>query len=296
MAMRPAFQHQGPDTNCVIEGIALGWCSCTAYAMAMLIDAATEGRHRPKGCAVRRLVKPRDLDKGLNLSQVSAVAQGAFGVPIAVRTGPNAISVDSAVKQARRGRGFVLQGNNVAWNKGTGDHAVYIHEVRGGTDLAPAEALLYDPQRSHERWIPWPRALAFAAALRLNPSGTRVLGPGRLYAGFAPAPMTPAEHAARGATVIDDGVELAFGASRLPHPDRTRGNPPRGRLVIVRSTPLSLAGSNIVEHLSDGELFVAYQRTQGVKPPGAASATWFGNKDATWWVHVSGLRRIGGAG
>ena len=64
MASRPAFQHQGPDANCVIDGQKLGWLSCTAYAMAMLIDASTGGARRPKGCRVRRLVAPENVIGG----------------------------------------------------------------------------------------------------------------------------------------------------------------------------------------------------------------------------------------
>jgi hypothetical protein len=293
MVMRPAFQHQGPKGNCVIAEKKLGWLSCTAYAMAMLIDAATDGAHRPKGCHVRRLVRPRDVVKGLTLSQVAEVAEGTFRVPIAVRTGSNAITVESALKRVRGGRGFVLQGNNLGWGKGDVNHAIYVHAVRDGTAARPKEALVFDPQRQHERWIAWAKVLGFAEALRFD--NGRTLGPDLFYAGFAPKPMTPAERASRGATAVDDGVELVFGARRLPRPDRTRANPAAGRLVNVRSTPRSLSRSTVVETLGDGALFVAYQKTRGVRPPGAASSTWFGNRDGTWWIHVSGLRRIGGA-
>lgn len=291
--MRPAFQHQGPKSNCVIAARHLGWVSCTAYAMAMLIDAATDGARRPKGCRVRRLVKPRDIVEGLTLSQVADVAEARFGVQIAVRTGSNAITVESALKRLRGGRGFVLQGNNLGWGKHEVNHAIYVHALRGGTAANPAEALVYDPQRQHERWIAWPKVLGFAAALRFDDG--RRLGEGLFYAGFAPKPMTPAEHASRGATIVDDGVELVFGATRLPRPDRTRANPPPGRMVNVRSTPKRLSRSTVVETLADGALFTAYQKTRGIKPPGAASATWFGNRDGTWWIHVSGLRKVGGS-
>jgi hypothetical protein len=48
--------------NCVIDGEALGWASCTAYSMAMGIDSATAGAKRPSGCKIRKLTG--DKDKG----------------------------------------------------------------------------------------------------------------------------------------------------------------------------------------------------------------------------------------
>ena len=298
MVARPAFQHQGPDTNCVIDEKPLGWVSCTAYSMAMLIDASTDGAKRPKGCKVRRIVSPRDTDRGLNLRQVAEVAEVAFDVEVAVRTGGNAISTEGALAQIERGRGFVLQGNNSAWGLGGANHAVYVHEVRGGVAGAPKEALVYDPQRTQARWIPWRRVLAFGAELRLNESGTRRLGPGLLYAGFMPTPPAvvagPQAGVARAAPA-GDGVVLRFGGTRLPHRDRTIVDPPAGRRVNVRSTPLSLAGGTIVETLGKGARFVAFQeRRGGALPPGAGSRRWFGNRAGTEWIHVSGLRRIGG--
>jgi hypothetical protein len=168
-----------------------------------------------------------------------------------------------------------------------------VHEVRGGTAERPEKALVYDPQRKHERWIDWPLVVGFGAALRL--SNHHALGEGVFYAGFAPKPLTAADIATRGPVhPAGDGVELGFGAQKLPRPDRTVAHAPRGRLVNVRDTPRSLADGHVVETLRKGDPFVAFQKTSGVKPPGAASRTWFGNKDATQWIHVSGLRKIGG--
>jgi hypothetical protein len=288
---RPAFQHQGPASNCVIDNKPLGWVSCTAYSMAMLIDAATAGARRPKGCKVRRLVRPLDTEAGLNLRQVADVADDVYDVEVAVRTGGNAISTEGAIARIERGRGFVLQGNNTAWNMGGANHAVYVHEVRGGDVGAPKEALVYDPQRQQARWIPWKKVLAFGAELRLNESGTRKLGPGRLYAGFMPRPAA----GVAAATPAGDGVVLTFGATRLPHRDRTLVDPPAGRRINVRSTPLSLAHATVVETLGKGARFVAFQeRRGGALPPGAGSRHWYGNRDGTEWVHVSGLKHIGG--
>jgi hypothetical protein len=260
--------------------------------MAMLIDAATEGVRRPKGCAVRRRVRPSDVVGGLTLGQVAAVAANDFGVPIANRSGSNAITVKDAIKRVRGGRGFVLQGNNLGWGLNDVNHAIYVHEVRGGTADRPEKALVYDPQRKHERWIDWPLVVGFGGALKLK--ANRTLGEGVFFAGFAPKPLTPAAIATRGPVQpAGDGVELGFGARKLPRPDRTVAHAPRGRLVNVRDTPRSLAAGHVVDTLRKGDVFVAFQKTRGVKPAGAASSTWFGNKDATQWVHVSGLRKIG---
>ncbi len=295
--IRPVFQHQGPASNCVIDDIELGWESCTAYAMAMLIDVATNGDKRPRGCAVRIKVTPEDDAGGLTLRQVADVAAEKYGVIVSVRTGANAVSTAKATEQISKGRGFLLQGNNEAFKgKGDADHAIWVNEVRGGTLAEPAEALVYDPQRKAAVWIKWRKVLAFGAALHLNKSGTRKLGPGFLYAGFPPPRPTPKEMAAMPAPVIDSGVELRFGAKRTARqPDRVRATAPAGRRVNVRRRPDSLAKKHIVDTLVDRELFEAFQRTEnGKKPAGSKSPVWFGNKDGTLWVHESGLKHIGG--
>ncbi len=296
MPVRPAFQHQGPANNCVIAGKKLGWKSCTAYAMAMLIDVATHGEHRPKGARIRKLVDPRDAEGGLTLRQVADVAEEHFGVRVAVRTGANTIPTAVAVKRIRRGRGFLLQGNNEGFGRSAVNHAIWVNEVRGGTPDEPREALVYDPQRQKPKWIPWTKVLRFGATLRLDAAGTRRLGEGRLYAGFPPKPMTPAEEKDLPAPIDDGGVRLRFGARRTTtFPDRTRANPPPGRRVIVRRRPDRMRKRDIVDTLGPNEPFVAYQvTTEGKKPPGSESRVWYGNKHGTEWVHESGLRRIGG--
>jgi hypothetical protein len=71
--------------------------------------------------------------------------------------------------------------------------------------------------------------------------------------------------------------------------------PPAGRRVNVRRKTDSLSQESIVDLLAKGDLFIAYQRTtRGVQPAGAASRAWFGNRDATEWVHSSGVTRDGG--
>ena len=199
---RPRMQHQGPDWRCKINGKMLGWVSCTAYSMAMGIDASTLGAKKPTGCEVRK--HTNDLVKGLTLSQVAAVAAETYGVTVKVRTGKHTIAPDKAWEQASLGRGFVLQGNCDALintkfrsTKGAVNHAVWVNRVRGGTPGHPKEARVFDPAADGRHapwgtadkgpsWWPWETVVAFAANLR-NDSGQK-LGSGRMYAGFVPKP------------------------------------------------------------------------------------------------------------
>src|ERR1044072_720973 len=186
-SLRPVYQFQGPSSHCVIDDLRLGWVSCTAYSMAMLIDGATGGEPQPRGCRIRRLVSPEDVEAGLRLSQVAPVAEESFGVRIAVRTGGRAIPVDLAIRRLRSGRGFVLQGNTTVFaGRGAVNHAVYVHEARGidvEHDGQPVAALVYDPALGQPQLWAWRKVAAFGANLFLNDSGTRRLGAGRLYAG-----------------------------------------------------------------------------------------------------------------
>ena len=106
---RPVFQRQGPATNCKIAGKQLGWESCTAYSMAMGIDAFTGGRQRPSGCKIREATG--DTVGGLTLRQVADAAQSRYGIRVAVRSGGTTIAPEKAARLIRAGRGFVLQGN-----------------------------------------------------------------------------------------------------------------------------------------------------------------------------------------
>jgi len=295
---RPRMQHQGPDWRCKHNGVMLGWLSCTAYSMAMGIDAATLGARKPTGCDVR--MKTNDFVKGLTLSQVASVAAESYGVQVTVRTGKHTIAPDKAWEQASLGRGFVLQGNCDALigtpfrsTKGAVNHAVWVNRVRGGTAAHPKkEARVFDPAADGRHapwgtackgpsWWPWETVMAFAANLR-NDSNQKI-GSGKMYAGFVPKPKP------------ESGLVLLPGAKKTsPFPDRQRANPPEGHRVNVRSNPRSLDPGTIVDRLSDGALFVAFQRFDGgAKPPGASSV-WYGNEDATEWIHETGLRQIGG--
>ncbi len=204
--MRPRFQNQGPNWRCKHNGKQLGWLSCTAYSMAMGIDAWTNGTLTPTGCEVRAFTK--DFTKGLTLAQVATVATDQYGVRVTVRTGRHAIAPDKAWEQASLGRGFVLQGNaDVLVNspfrstKGAVNHAVWVNRVRGGTAGRPKEARVFDPAADGRHapwgtavkgpsWWPWETVLAFGASLS-DDAGHKI-GPGKLYAGFVPRPTSEA--------------------------------------------------------------------------------------------------------
>ena len=313
---RPKFQKQGPRTNCVLDGRQLGFKSCTAYAMAMGIDAYTGDDDPPSGCAVRK--HTRDFDEGLNLSQVAEVAQRHYGVRVTVRTGPNTISPASAAKQCRKGRGFVLQGNTAALRgalrvttKGA-NHAVWVNEVHGdGPDGAPLEALVYDPMadgrsgrpRGKQLW-PWATVLEFAAGLTFKTVDRQTgkeritrLGPGRFYAGFVPTRRVEPETGRPVPVRTNVAVKLFKHAKRTtPFPDRVRADPTKGHRVNIRSRPDRMVPRDIVDRVPNGALFIAYQVIKdGARPPGSTSRTWYGNRTGTEWIHESGLRRIGGS-
>lgn len=295
---RPRFQKQGPASNCVIGGKYLGWFSCTAYSTAMAIDRHTLGRKHPSGCDVRWVTG--DTSGGLTLPQCAGAARNEWDVYLEVRVGSNVCSPAYAAKQARLGRGFVLQGNTrpllSTRHKSTGgavNHAIFVNQVRGGTTYAPAEALVYDPAADGRyswvdkapSWWSWALVKKFAAALM--PYGDtdpyhRTLGSGKFYAAFT-RDTEPHNHP-------------KFGSIRtVPFPDRMRIDVPSPRRANVRSRPDRLGSQYIIGHLSDGALWVAYQRTRGIKPPGSDSDWWYGNHDGTKWIHASSLSHIGGA-
>jgi len=301
-AVRPVFQKQGPATNCVIEGEALGWKSCTAYAMAMGIDAATAGAKRPSGCKIRSLTG--DRIKGLMLSQVAEVALQHYDVRVTVKTGGDTISPASALRQIRIGRGFVLQGNSGglpmhlrAGGPAPVQHAVWVNEVKGGDDNGtPDKALVYDPAADGRRpgidhgptWWAWDDVLSFAAALKLD--AKRRLGPGKFYAGFIPA--RDVEHEVAHVMPID--VILRQGATKTdPFPDRVRANRPGGRKINIRRRPDRIEPADIVDRVRDGTLFIAYQKVTGA--PVEGSSIWYGNRRGTEWIPERRLRKIGGA-
>jgi hypothetical protein len=68
-----------------------------------------------------------------------------------------------------------------------------------------------------------------------------------------------------------------------------------GRKVNVRTRPDRLRVTDIAQRLTNNTPFIAYQKvTNGAKPAGSTSKVWYGNRDGNRWVHISGLKNIGG--
>lgn len=200
---RPLMQHQGPDSNCIIQGVLLGWESCTAFAVAMAADASTDGRVRIDGCQWRE--ETGDRVGGTKLSQY-VPSLLSRNIVTEIHVGPNVCSPAYAARKLTGRRPIVLQGNISALigtpfqSNGVGvNHAVAIVEVRGGTSDVPAEALVYDPAAdgrgsfaSGPAWWPWSLVLRFAAALKPNGDDSAVrLGAGKFYCLIFPAAKVP---------------------------------------------------------------------------------------------------------
>ena len=297
---RPKVQHQGPACSCVIGGKCLGWLSCGAYSTAMAIDKATLGAKRPTGCQVRAFTG--DTTGGLSGQQYAKVSTVNYGVATEVHSGSNVATPAYLAAQLRAGRGSVVQGSTKPLlgtqfqsTGGTVNHGIYANEGRGwNTDGTPDEVLVYDPAADGRRaawgtadvspaWWPWSLLLRFAAYLRpWGDSDPRIIGTGRIYCVLFPD--------------TEPHVHLRYGGKRsVPFPDRTTAWNANPRLKMnVRSRPDRLVASDVVDTLTYGEAFVAYQvTTTGILLAG--SRKWFGDHNGTRWVHSSGLHNIGGA-
>lgn len=288
---------QRPHKAVQLDGHPLGGLSCTCGAMAMGIARASLGKHKPTCGRIRDLTG--DRTGGTTLPQVAAVAERSYDVHVDLRVGSNVISPASAMLRTMDGQGFVAQGSAAAL-KGTpvsasetftGNHAVWVNEGRGWRLVQglwqPDEVLVYDPLADGRRdgiddmpsWWDYDQFLDFCRLLKpWGDSDPRRLGPGRIYAGFV-RDTEPHAHYKSG------------GSKTTPFPDRTRAKSVDGRRVNVRSAPSTSA--SLVDTLTGGELFIAYQRTtSGQKVDG--SAIWYGDHNGTRWVHTSGLTHKGG--
>ena len=290
-------QPQRPHKCRQLDGHPLGGLNCTCGSAAMSIARATLGRSKPTAGRIRDLTG--DKVGGTTLPQVASVARRYYSVELDVRTGSNVISPATGSLRLRAGRGFIGQGSAVA-TKGTpyqssetfrGNHAVWVNEGRGWRETnglwRPDEVLVYDPLADGRRssidemssWWDYDLLLEFMA--KLQPWGEadgRRLGPGKWYAAFT-IDTEPHAHYRYG------------GRKTTPFPDRVRGKTLSGRSPNVRSAPTTSAP--IVDRLSSGELFVAFQRTTtGQTLDG--SSVWYGDHDGKRWVHESGLSSKGG--
>ncbi len=218
---RPVFQRQGPAANCKISGKELGWESCTAYSMAMGIDAFTGGRHRPSGCKIREATG--DTVGGLTLRQVADAAQSRYGIRVAVRSGGTTIAPEKAARLIRAGRGFRPPGQR----RRTDRHALAVDRRSGQSrDLGPG-----GPGR-HRR-CPGPGA-------RVRPGGGRPPRAGEgpaVVAVVAPARVRGGpSHGRRGGQASGSGSVLCRVSSASPSRGgcrATRGSGTRSRTAAA---------------------------------------------------------------
>jgi hypothetical protein len=275
-----------------LDGSRYASLNCTCAAAAMALDRATIGQKRTTAAQIRAYTG--DTSGGTNLAQVTNVLRARYGVDMLVRYGAPIATFDEHLYD---GRGAILQGASSA-TRGTrfqasetfgGNHAWYVSEGRGwrltnGVHV-PTDYLVFDPLADGRRagiaespfWLPREYLLTFAR--RLVVSGSTQLGFGKVYAAFT-RDTEPHFHAAHGATRTS------------PFPDRTRGTAPTGKRVNVRSGPSTTYP--IVDYLSTGDLFLAYQRTDTGQSL-SGSRRWYGDHDGRRWVHRSGLKYTEGS-
>lgn len=210
---RPVHQDQGPADNCVIGNKNLGWKSCTSYAGAIALDAATCGRIRVSGCTIRR--KTGDTTGGLMLSQVETVIEG-YGVPVRRKTGSDYATAAYLAERLAKKWPSITQGNAGALigtiyqsTAGYVNHAVATsgesQQWRTVNGLYRPDYVLVDDPAADGRldfakgpqWWTWSTYLSFAGALRpWGDDDGRVLGYGRAWAAFL-TPDKPVGYTAR---------------------------------------------------------------------------------------------------
>lgn len=280
---RPTFVKQ-------LDGSRYAGLNCTCAAGAMALDRHTIGAHRTTGAYVRALTG--DTSGGTTLAQVKAALSVRWGIQLDLEYG---LSFDAFTERIRSGQGAILQGweavtRGTRWQASEtfgGNHAWFVNDVNADGFL------VYDPladgRRSGIATSPFriPASVVREWAGKLDVSDPvepyRALGLGRVYAAFTKD--------------TEPHVHLKFGASRTsPFPDRQRVDVPAGRRANVRSRPTSMSSAYIVDRLADGAPFVAWQKvTDGARPAGSTSRTWYGNHNGTRWVHSTSVVNEGGA-
>jgi hypothetical protein len=189
MTYRPAFQHEGPASACVLAGQYLGWKNCTCLSCGMGIDKSTHGATVFSGCMVRDAIQPRDVTGGTTIEQNADVA-GRYDVPVAVHTGSGVASPRLVGLSLQSGRGVSLAGNTMPLGKGNVNHNVWLNECVGGTVGIPSQVLVYDPWSAGPAWWAWSKVFSFARALRpygeSDPRTLASMGISGVYCGLFP--------------------------------------------------------------------------------------------------------------
>jgi hypothetical protein len=239
----------------------------------MAIERGSLGDERTNGAIVR--FRTGDTSGGTNLDQIAEVALTHHGVRLDVERG---ISFDEFARRIASGKGAVLQGSCAA-TRGTtyqesetfaGNHSWYVndHNADGYLVYFPLGDARRPGITDSPRRVPQSVLKEFAGKLDVSDPAEpyRPLGVGKVYAAFT--------------VDTEPHVHLRSSSRRTrPFPDRVRANEPK---VRVRSEPGR--GKPVVDWLSDGDLFVAYQQTDH----------WLGDHLGDRWVPKYAMRRIGG--
>ena len=147
---RPVFQYQGGARICVDPRHRSRWEFCTAFAMAMLLDAAKDGHPAPKGCFVQRKTVDRDFGKvdrkgGLSLSAGAGGGRGCSSrSPSSLRTGAG-LDPDRQGDRAHR-EGLAESGAPRVDNYGWDGHRPTPREFT--SDPGPGDRWAHPPMRS----------------------------------------------------------------------------------------------------------------------------------------------------
>lgn len=265
-----------------LDGSAFGGANCTLASLSMAIVRDLKGKN-PPGSAPW-YPTPRwlravsgDHSGGTTLTQADALSNKYYGVNIDVKKG---IEWSEFRKRIEAGKGAILQGRYKAFHGTafdacptfTGNHAVYINELRWSQKRKRWEYLMYDPLADGRRnlpkgpmWIGESQLKTFAGTLILGRTAT--VGIGKAWAGF---------------TKDTEGVILRYGASLYGPKTFTA----RFDGANVRRAP-QLDGLK-VDTLKKGETFKAFQKKSD-GPSVDGSRVWYGDSLGTKWIAAKNL-------
>lgn len=278
MVYRPPFIKQ-------LDGSTFGGRNCTVAASCMAairhqkgVDPAGSAQWPPTPKWIR--AKMGDTSGGTTLAQNDAIFNRLYGINFDVRFN---LPWGDFVALIKAGRGAVLQGSYSAFHGThfdasgtfTGNHAVYINEMRYNAVKKHNEFLMYDPLADGRRnlyhgpvWIDEITLKKFAGGLLVS-AGRRV-GFGRCWAMFT----------------RDTEPALVLKYHAVPY---SRTLYARVAGARVRSNPNAVAGKPtgaVVRTLAFDAPFYARQKT-AVGGLVTNSRVWYGDATGTLWVHSS---------
>ncbi len=284
MVYRPPFIKQ-------LDGTRFSGTNCTMASGSMAAIRHREGSN-PAGSArwyptpwyLRQLTG--DKRGGTTLSQLDQVLNRYYHVDLEVTFGT---SWRHFREQIKKGRGAVLQGGysaiqHTVWSGSrefSGNHAIFVNEVRHNARLNRLEYLVYDPLCDGRRagldkgpsWIPENVLKEFASRLitHTTPYYTYHSGADNVWAAFTrdTEPVVT--------------VHLATGATKLATPKNLYAKVDGAR--VRAGTTLT---SKVIVKLDYEDRFVAYQKKNGQLVSG--SRLWYGDRTGTRWVHSSVLK------